>query len=274
MNRKKIASFALNSGLILIALTALTPVLWMVSASLMKSGEAGTFPPPFLPKNPTLEHYRALTERLNMVRYFFNSFVIASAVTIISLLLNSMAGFAFAKYHFKGKDKLFKILLSGMVIPAQVTLLPLFLMLKTFGVVNTYVGAIIPGMASIFGIFLIRQFVMSIPDSLIEAARIDGGSEFRIYRTIILPLCKPILFTLALFTFMGTWNDFMWPLVIMTDESNYTLPVGLANLMGEHVLDLELMMAGSVITIIPVLILFLVFQRHYVRGIMVGGVKE
>jgi multiple sugar transport system permease protein len=266
--------FALNAGLFLIGLTAITPVLWMLSASFMATGEAGTFPPPMLPKHPTLEHYLALTERLNMGRYFLNSFIIASAVTLVSTLLNSMAGFAFAKYHFKGRDKVFSALLSGMVVPAQVTMLPLFLMLKSMGFVNTYVGAIIPGMASIFGIFLIRQFVMSIPDSYIEAARIDGGSEFRIYRTVILPLCRPILFTLALFTFMGTWNDFMWPLIIMTDQSNYTLQVGLANLMGEHVLDLELMMAGSVVTIIPVLGLFLLFQRHYVRGIMVGGVKE
>jgi multiple sugar transport system permease protein len=272
--KRRIAKISLNIGLFIIGLTAITPVLWMVSASFMSSGEAGTFPPPMLPKQPTLEHYLALTERLNMGRYFLNSFIIASAVTLISTVLNSMAGFAFAKYHFSGRDKLFSALLGGMVIPAQVTMLPLFLMLKSMGLVNTYVGAIIPGMASIFGIFLIRQFVQSIPDSFIEAARMDGGSEFRIYRTVILPLCKPILFTLALFTFMGTWNDFMWPLIIMTDQSNYTLQVGLANLMGEHVLDLELMMAGSVITIIPVLGLFLLFQRHYVRGIMVGGVKE
>lgn len=272
--RQRMAKYALNAGLLLIGLTALAPVLWMVSASLMATGEAGTFPPPLLPQHPTLEHYRALGDRLSMWRYFLNSFIIASTVTVVSTFLNSMAGFAFAKYHFRGRDRIFSALLSGMVVPAQVTMLPLFLMLKTMGFVNTYVGAIIPGLASIFGIFLIRQFVLSVPDSLIEAARIDGGSEFRIYRTVILPLCKPILFTLALFTFMGTWNDFMWPLIIMTDQSNYTLQVGLANLMGEHVLDLELMMAGSVVTILPVLALFLVFQRHYIRGIMVGGVKE
>jgi multiple sugar transport system permease protein len=272
--KRPLVSIALNIGLAVVAVVALTPVLWMVSASFMSAGEASSFPPPMFPKHPTFEHYRSLTERLSMVRYLFNSVVIASAVTLISLFFNSMAGFAFAKYHFTGRETLFKALLSGMIIPAQVTMLPLFLMLKTFGVVNTYVGAIIPGLASIFGIFLIRQFVQAIPDSYIEAARMDGGSEFRIYRTVILPLCRPILFTLALFTFMGTWNDFMWPLIIMTDASNYTLPVGLANLMGEHVLDLELMMAGSVITIIPVLVLFLTFQRHYVRGIMLGGVKE
>jgi len=209
-----------------------------------------------------------------MGKYFLNSFIIASAVTLISLLFNSMAGFAFAKYRFPGRDNLFRFLLGGMIVPAQVTMLPLFLMLKNMGFVNTYIGAIIPGLASIFGIFLIRQFAMSIPDSLIEAARMDGASDFKVYRSVILPLCKPILFTLALFTFMGTWNDFMWPLIIMSDNANYTLPVAIANLRGEHLLDLELMMAGSVITIIPVLILFLVFQRHYVRGIMVGGVKE
>jgi multiple sugar transport system permease protein len=208
-----------------------------------------------------------------MGRYFLNSFIIASAVTLISLLFNSMAGYAFAKFRFPGKDRLFRLLLSGMVVPAQVTMLPLFLMLKTFGLVNTYAGAIVPGLASIFGIFLIRQFAGSIPDSLIEAARIDGASDFKIYRSVVLPLCRPILSTLALFTFMGTWNDFMWPLIIMTDDARYTLPVAIANLKGEHLLDLELMMAGSVVTILPVLILFLAFQRHYIRGIMVGGVK-
>ncbi len=271
---KRIASFFINAGLLIVGLTTIIPVLWMISASIMAPGEAGTFPPPFFPSSPTFEHYLALTERLNMGVYFLNSIIIAGAVTLISTVMNSMAGFAFAKYHFRGRDRLFTALLSGMVIPAQVTMLPLFLMLKEMGFVNTYMGAIIPGMASIFGIFLIRQFVYSIPDSLIEAARMDGGSEFRIYRTIILPLCKPIILTLALFTFMGTWNDFMWPLIIMTDQSNYTLQVGLASLMGEHVLDLELMMAGSVVTILPVLILFLIFQRQYIRGIMIGGVKE
>ncbi|MFA6541746.1 MAG: carbohydrate ABC transporter permease [Bacteroidota bacterium] len=272
--KRSLPKIFLNGLLGIIALTSLIPVLWMVSASFMQTGEASSFPPPFFPSHPTFEHYRALTERLNMGRYFLNSFIIASAVTLVSLLFNSMAGFAFAKYKFPGRDKLFRVMLSGMVVPAQVTMLPLFLMLKTFGVVNTYVGAIIPGLASIFGIFLIRQFAGSIPDSLIEAARMDGASEFKVYRTVILPLCRPILYTLALFTFMGTWNDFMWPLIIMTDETNYTLPVGLANLMGEHVLDLELMMAGSVVTILPVLLLFLFFQRHYVRGLMLGGVKE
>ena len=268
------STLALNAGLFLLAVITLTPVAWMVSASFMLPGEASTTPIHFFPMHPTLEHYEALTERLHVGRYFMNSFIIASVVTLISTFINSMAGFAFAKYRFPGRNKLFRFLLSGMIVPAQVTMLPLFLMLKSMGLVNTYVGVILPGLASIFGIFLIRQFAGSVPDSLIEAARLDGASEFRVYRSVVLPLCRPILYTLALFTFMGTWNDFMWPLIIMTDNTNYTLLVAIANLNGEHLLDLELMMAGSVITVLPVLILFLAFQRHYIRGIMVGGVKE
>ena len=185
-----------------------------------------------------------------------------------------MAGYAFAKYRFRGRDPLFKLLIASMVIPPQVTMLPLFLLLNKMGLINTYMGVIIPGMAGIFGIFLIRQFAMSIPDSLIEAARIDGATDFRIYRSIILPLCKPILITLAIFTFMGTWNDFLWPLIVMTDDSMYTLPVAIANLSLEHVQDTELMMAGSVMTVAPVLVLFAAVQKYYMSGIMAGGLKE
>lgn len=270
---RRLGKIALNAALFLIGVVTVTPVLWMISASFMPAGEASSVPFRFLPSHFTLENYLALISRMHMVQYFVNSFIIASAVTLISLLFNAMAGFAFAKYRFAGRDRIFKSLLSGMIIPAQVTMLPLFLMLKTMGFVNTYVGAIIPGIASIFGIFLMRQFILAIPDSLLEAARIDGAGELKVFRSVILPLCKPVLVTLALFTFMGTWNDFMWPLIIMTDNSMYTLPVALANLRGEHLLDTELMMAGSVVTILPVVILFLAFQRHYVRGIMVGGVK-
>ena len=263
-----------NAVLTFIAVVTILPTLWMIAASVMAPGEASTLPLHLVPRAFTWENYSALTERLEMIVYFFNSLLIATAVTLVSLLLNSMAAFAFAKYRFPGRDRLFRLLLAGLVVPAQVTMLPLFLMLKSIGLVNTYIGAMVPGLASIFGIFLMRQFIMAVPDSLLEAARMDGGSEFRIYRTVILPLCRPILFTLALFTFMGMWNDFMWPLIIMTDKSLYTLPVALAGLMGEHVQDLELMMAGSVVTTLPVVLLFLAFQRQYIRGIMMGGVKE
>ena len=258
----------------LVAVVTMAPLAWMISASFMPTGQASTFPPSFFPHPATLEQYAALFTRLNLGRYLLNSIFIATCVTIISTVVNSMAGYAFAKFRFKGRDALFRILIASMVIPAQVTMLPLFLMLKKVGLINTFPGVIIPGIASIFGIFLIRQFVQSIPDSLLEAARMDGATEFRIYRTIILPLSKPVLITLAIFTFMGTWNDFLWPLIVMTDDSMYTLPVALAGLSGEHVQDTELMMAGSVLTVLPVLLLFVAMQKYYIRGIMAGGVKE
>lgn len=253
---------------------AITPLLWMLSASFMPSGEANLYPPRILPSRFTLEHYQALFTRLNLARYLINSTLLAIAVTLISLLLNSMAGYAFAKLRFAGRDRIFRVLLAALVIPAQVSMLPLFLLLKQLGFINTYWGVIIPGMASIFGIFLIRQYALSISDSLLDAARIDGAGEFRIYWSLVLPLCKPILITLAIFTFMGTWNDFMWPLIILTDNDMYTLPVALANLLGEHVQDTELMMAGSVLTTLPVMLVFMALQKHYIEGIMIGGVKE
>jgi multiple sugar transport system permease protein len=271
---KQVGKIVLYGTLIIIAGVTLAPLVWMFSASFMPSGQASVFPPPFFPKEVTFEHYASLFTRLNLARYLFNSAFLSVVVTLISLIINSMAGYAFGKYRFKGRDTVFKMLVTSLVIPAQVTMLPLFLMLNKLGFINTYMGVIIPGMASIFGIFLIRQYAFSIPDSLIEAARIDGAGDFRIYWSLMLPLCKPILITLAIFTFMGTWNDFLWPLIVMTDDSMYTLPVAIANLSGEHVQDTELMMAGSVITIAPVLILFAVVQKYYISGIMAGGVKE
>ena len=272
--RRSAGTIGLYVLLVLLAAATIAPLLWMIAASFMHTGQASTFPPSFVPKNPTLNQYVELLTRLNLSRYVFNSAFLALAVTCISLLVNSMAGYAFAKYRFAGRDKIFKLLISSMIIPAQVTMLPLFLMLNRLGLVNTYFGIIIPGMASIFGIFLIRQYALSIPDSLIEAARMDGGGDFRIYWSVILPLCRPILITLAIFTFMGTWNDFLWPLIIMSDDSMYTLPVALANLSGEHVQDTELMMAGAVLTVLPVLVLFAALQKYYISGIMAGGVKE
>lgn len=262
--------------LALVAGAALTvlPLLWMVSASLMPPGGATATPPRLLPHPLTFEQYAALFTRLDLARALFNSTLVALAVTVISLGLNSMAGYAFAKFRFAGRDRLFRLLLAALIIPGQVGMLPLFLMLKEMGAVNTYWGVIIPGMASIFGIFLIRQYALSIPDSLLDAARIDGAGEFRIYWSLVLPACRPILVTLALFTFMGAWSDFLWPLIVLTNSEMYTLPVALANLLGEHVQDSELMMAGAVVTVLPVMLLFLVLQRSYIAGILSGGSRE
>ena len=164
-------------------------------------------------------------------------------------------------------------MLGALVIPSQVAMVPLFLMLKQMGLVNTYWGVIIPAMASIFGIFLVRQYALSIPDDLLDAARIDGASELHIFRVIVIPVLKPIIVTLAVFTLLGTWNDFMWPLIVLSDQDLYTLPVALASLSREHVADNELMMAGAVVTTLPVLALFVCLQRYYVSGLMAGSVK-
>ena len=262
--------------LLLISLTALTlfPLLWMVSVSLMPAEEAARFPPPLWPARPTLDHYRLLFNRLEVGRYAWNSALIAGLITLGSLILNALAGYAFAKLRFVGRDKLFKYLLAAMVIPGQAAMLPLFLLLKSLGLINTLAGVIVPGLASIFGIFLIRQHALSIPDSLLDAARIDGAGEWRVFWALVLPLCRPILVTLAMFTFLGSWNDFMWPLIILTGSERYTLPVALANLMGEHVQDPEMMMAGAVLTVLPVILLFLMLQRHYIAGLVLGSVKE
>lgn len=259
---------------IVLGVMTFLPFLWMVSASFMPSGAANTYPPKLFPTTFDFSHYQTLFSRLNLTKYLINSVIISLGVTFFSLFLNSMGGYAFAKFRFAKKKSLFKFLLSSMIIPGQVTMLPVFLILKYMGFINTYWAIIVPGMASIFGIFLIRQYAFSIPDSLIEAAKMDGATEVQIYWKVILPLCKPILVTLGLFTFMGTWNDFLWPLIVMTDSNMYTLPVALANLSSEHIQDTELLMAGSVITILPVLVVFLALQKYYIKGIMMGSVKE
>jgi multiple sugar transport system permease protein len=184
-----------------------------------------------------------------------------------------MAGYAFAKLRFRGRDRIFRWLLSALVIPAQVAMLPLFLLLDGMGLIDTYAAVVIPGLASVFGIFLVRQYALSIPDSLLDAARVDGASEQRVYWSIALPMLRPVLVTLAIFTFLGAWNDFLWPLIVLADSDKYTLPVALANLLGEHAQDTELMMAGAVLTVLPTILVFSLLQRHYVRGIVTGGVK-
>jgi multiple sugar transport system permease protein len=272
MNRTA-ARILLYAALVLGALIALFPMLWMVSASLMPAGEATSSPPRLVPSRLTAEHYRALFTRLNVGRYLINSAIVALTVTVVSLFVNSMAGYAFAKLRFRGRDRLFRVLTLGLVVPVQVAMLPLFLLMKELGMINTYWGVIVPGLASIFGIFLVRQYALSIPDDLLDAARIDGASELRIYLSVVLPTIRPILATLAIWTFLATWNDFMWPLIVLSDESRFTLPVALANLSGEHVQDTELMMAGSVLTVLPVMLVFLFLQRFYIAGITAGSVK-
>ena len=260
--RNRLAGVALHALLVAAALVVAAPLVWMLALSFgIGSGV-------------TLDHYRTLFERVGVGRALANSAGLALAVTAVSLLLNSLAGYAFAKLEFRGREPLFRTLLAGLIIPGQVGMLPLFLGLKQLGLVNTYMGVLVPGLASVFGIFLVRQYASTIPQSLLDAARIDGASELAIYRTLVLRLCRPVLVTLALFTFLGAWNDFLWPLVVLADEERYTLPVALAALLGEHAQDTELMMAGAVLTVAPVLLLFLCLQRYYIESVAAGALKE
>jgi multiple sugar transport system permease protein len=269
----RLAVWVVNGLLAGLAAASVFPLLWMLSVSLMPAGASTTLPTPLLPPAVTLDNYRTLFGSVGMGRYAFNSFAIAVLATLISVSFNVMAGYAFAKLRFRGRDAIFKALLAALVIPGQVAMLPLFLMLKPLGLINSYGGAIVPAMASVFGIFVVRQFARGIPDDLLEAARIDGASELRIFGSVMVPVLRPIIVTLAIFTLLGSWNDFMWPLIVLTDKDLYTLPVALAALSREHVSDNELMMAGSVLTILPVLAVFLALQRYYMEGLLVGSVK-
>ena len=271
--RRRLPAFVVNTLLVLGALATATPLLWMISASFMPAGQSNELPPRLLPSPPTLEHYVTLFTRLDLARNLGNSMMIATGSTLICVLLCGMAGYAFARLEFAGRERVFRGLVAGMLIPGQVGMLPLFLMLKGMGLVNTVAGVMIPMMAPIFGIFMVRQFALGIPRDLLDAARIDGASEWRIFLKIVVPLLRPIMATLAIFIFLSSWNDFLWPLIVLSDDARYTLPVALANLSGEHVQDTELMMAGAVLTVMPVLMVFLVLQRHYVRGLLLGGVK-
>jgi multiple sugar transport system permease protein len=271
--KRLIPRLSVNAALVALAALTLFPLAWMFAVSFMAPGEASTYPPPLAPRHATLDNYRELFAHAGMTRYLLNSVLLSVSVTLLAVVFNVAAGYAFAKLPFRGRTRLFRLMLGALVIPSQVAMVPLFLLLKPMGLVNSYGGVIVPAMASIFGIFLVRQYALSIPDDLLDAARIDGASELTIFRVVVIPVLKPIVVTLAVFTLLGTWNDFMWPLIVLSDSDLYTLPVALASLSREHVADNELMMAGAVVTTVPVLVLFLLLQRYYVQGLMAGSVK-
>ncbi|HLD29915.1 MAG TPA: carbohydrate ABC transporter permease [bacterium] len=271
--KERMRHLLIYSILLLGLFATLTPFVWMISTSFKTQGAVFTTPPQWVPKPFTFQQYVKLFREVNFLLHFKNSLFVSLIVTFFSLFINSLAGYAFAKYRFPGRDKIFTILLGAIMIPGQVTMMPVFIMLKRLGMLNSYWGLIIPCSASVFAIFLMRQFIYSIPDDLIDAARIDGCSDFAIYWKIILPLCKPVLATLGIFTFMSSWNDFLWPLIIMIREDMYTLPVALANLNGQHATEYALLMAGSMVVVLPVIIIFLFAQKYVIKGISTTGLK-
>lgn len=267
----------------LLAVLTAAPLVWMVTVSLMPKGAANSYPPPFWPSHPTLDNYRELLfahrdayggeTSYRIAPAIGNSFALAMLSTLLGLGLSVPAGYAFAKLRFTGRAKLLQASLALAVVPTQVAMLPLFLLLKWAGLVNTYAGVLAPGLAGVYGVLFIRQATLAIPDEMLDAARIDGASEWRIFTAVVLPLLKPVVVTLGLFIFLASWSDFLWPLIAITDQRLYTLPVALAAISREHAQDVELMMAGAVITTAPVLLLFLGLQRYYFSGVLGGGVK-
>lgn len=250
------------------------PFLWMVLTSLKTDAEALAFPPRGLPEYFQWHNFADAWSIAPFGRFFFNSVVISVAVTAGSLLLNSLAAFGFAKYPFRGRNVLFIGLLATMMIPGQVTMIPFFLLLKQLAWLDTYTGLIVPGLAGAFGVFFLRQAMLTVPDEYLDAARIDGASELAIYRRVALPLIKPAMATLGVFTFLGAWNDFLGPLIVVKSEEMKTLPLAISALSaGHYVMSWPLLMAGASFVVIPVLLVYLLAQRHIVDGVAAGGLK-
>lgn len=250
------------------------PFVWMILGSFKTDAEIRQYPTDFLPKDPTLENFVTLFARLDFATFFFNSIVVAVFVTVGNIVFCSMVGYALAKLQFHGKKLLFALVLSTLMVPGVVTFVPLFVLTANLGLVNSYPGLILPFLITPLGVFLMRQFMLGLPDELIEAARIDGASEWRIFLRVIMPLCGPAIATLTILTFLASWNNFLWPLVVATTEDMYTLPVALALYsVGQNAARYGLMMAGAVVVVVPVLIVFVVLQRYFVQGISLTGIK-
>ena len=256
----------------LVAMVA--PFVWMVLSSVKPEAEIRQVPPSWLPEDFTLENYQRLFTQLDFPTYFFNSVVVAVAVTLGNLAFCSMLGYALAKLEFPGKRLLFLVVMGTLMVPGVALFVPLFVLVNNLGMVNTFPGLILPFLVAPFGVFLMRQFILGLPDELIAAARVDGAGELRIFFSVIMPLCGPALATLAILTFLGSWNNFLWPLVVAQTEDKYTLPVALALYsVGQNSTQYGLLLAGAVVVVVPVLVVFLVLQRYFVQGIAMTGIK-
>lgn len=273
--RDRVARIVLHLVLGAGLLVMIGPFLWMVLSSFKTEGEIRLVPPTWWPHSPTLDNYRTLLSGLHFPRYFLNSAVVAGLITAGNLVFCSAIGYALAKLRFIGQRALFGLVLGAVMVPSMVTFVPLFVLVAQLGLTNTYRGLVLPYLAWPLGAFLMRQFLLSIPDELLESARVDGAGELRIFLRIVLPLCRPALAALGILTFLTYWNSFLWPLVVATTEEKYTLPVALALYsVGQNQTKFGLLLAGSVVVVLPVLIVFIVLQRHFVRGIATTGLKS
>lgn len=255
-------------------LAVVAPFIWMLLGSVKGEGELRQSPPTWWPHTASLDNFTQLFSRLSFSQYFVNSVVVALVVTLGNLLFCSMLGYALAMLSFRGKRALFVAVMGTLMIPGVVTFVPLFIMVANLGLVDTLPGLFLPFLVSPFGVFLMRQYISTIPRDLLDAGRVDGAGELTIFARIILPLCSPALATLGILTFLGSWNNFLWPLVVATTQKHYTLPVALALYStGQNSTQYGLLLAGATVVVLPILLVFLVFQRRFIEGIASTGIK-
>lgn len=259
--------------LVLVTIATLLPLVWMLSASFKLDSEVFSVPIRWIPETFHFENYANIWEKIPFAKFTFNSAKLTIIVTLIQLLTCSFAAYGFTKCRFKGRDTLFLCYVATIAIPWQIFMLPQYTMMQKFGLVDTHIGYILIQSFAAFGVFLLRQFYQGIPDELLEAARIDGLSEYGSYFRIVLPLAKPAMTTLAIFTFVTVWNDFMGPLIYFNSEKNKTIPLGIRMFLGQYSTQYQLIMAASVISLIPVLIMYVFCQRYFVQGIATSGLK-
>ncbi|MBC1285944.1 carbohydrate ABC transporter permease [Listeria booriae] len=250
------------------------PFIWMVSTAFKSGAASMVLPPQFIPDEPTWSNFERVFEMFPMLQFLVNSIVVAIVTTVGQMLFCSMAAYAFARIEFWGRDKLFLLYLATMMVPAQVTMIPQFILMKQLGWLDSYTGLIVPGLFGVFGTFLLRQAFMGIPKELDEAVFMDGGNHFTVFRKVILPLAKPTFATLGILTFMQSWNSYLWPLIVTSSQEMATLPLGLSLLQGRYGTDFGLMMAGVLISVIPILAVYLFAQKYFIQGMTMSGMKE
>ena len=273
VQRENLETGIMHVVLILGSILMVMPFVWMFATSIKPSIEVLSKVPSFIPKSPTLENYRTVFRTAPFLRYFLNTFLISTISTLSILFTSSLSGFIFAKYRFVGRNVLFLFMLATAMIPLEAYMISLYILINKFGWINTYQGVVAPILVMSFGIFFMRQSILSIPDELLDAARIDGSSEWRIYTTIILPLSRSALGDLAIFSYMNAWAFFIWPLIVINDRNLYTMELGLTMFQKRFTVDYGLISAGSIIAVLPILIIFLILQKNIIEGIAITGLK-
>jgi len=272
-SRSSILKFLIYTLLVFLSAVFLMPIVWVIFSSFKPAGELFTWPPTLLGRNPSLDNYTQAFAAGDFGRWFLNTVVVSVLATVLTVIVNIMAGYVFAKYEFKGKKLLFGMVMVTLMIPLEVIMIPIFKVIVSTHLYNNLWGLIIPAVASPTAVFLVKQYYEPIPDALMEAARIDGASEMQILMRIMLPLAKPIISVLCIFSFMWRWNDYLWPKLVINSKTKYTLQLALANFSGEYSVDWSSLLAMSVISMIPVLVVFLTLQKYIIGGMTAGGVK-